>query len=197
MSVEQALGDFVSHYLKTYPRLEEAYDRQWRSACEIGEPITGEDGIERILWQPVKRHPDTIDEDFSGLEDALEVAIHPDIKAYYGAYFCGGLEADAPAGHVSLILLWNNEDLTRLIENLIGHALAKQRAKSPFSVFFACTEPESDLFLSVDNTSGAVMLERPGDKPLRQVADNLAEFLDTLVPAAPEVHPERALMRSP
>ena len=135
MSVEQALGDFVSHYLKTYPRLEEAYDRQWRSACEIGEPITGEDGIERILWQPVKRHPDTISEDFRGLEDALEVAIHPDIKAYYGAYFCGGLEADAPAGHVSLILLWNNEDLVRLIENLIGHALAKQRAKSPFSVF--------------------------------------------------------------
>ncbi len=195
MSVEKALGDFVSHYLKTFPHLEEAYDRQWRSVCEIGEPVAGEDGVERILWQPVKRHPDTIGEDFSGLEDALDLQIHPDIKAYYGAFYGGGLEADAPAGHVSLIFLWNNEDLARLIENLIGHALAKKRAKSPFSVFFACTEPESDLFLSVDNGSGSIMLERPGDKPLRQVADSLTEFLDSLVPAAPAAHPERAFLR--
>jgi SecY interacting protein Syd len=58
-------------------------------------------------------------------------------------------------------------------------------------VFFACTEPESDLFLAVDNTSGAVMLERPGYKPIRQVAPSLAAFIATLEPAPPELHPER------
>jgi SecY interacting protein Syd len=61
-------------------------------------------------------------------------------------------------------------------------------------VFFACTEAESDLFLTVDNASGAVMLERPGYKPLRQVAASLAECLAPLEPAPPNLHPERRAM---
>ena len=195
MSVEEALCEFVSHYQKSYPRLEEAFDPQWRSPCELGSPFTGEDGVERILWQPLKCHPDTIAADFSGIERALELAIHPDIKSYYGTFFSGGLEAEAPDGHVSLILLWNHEDYERLTKNLIGHALAKRQVKSPLTVFFACTETDSDLFLSIDNESGAILLEKPGAKPLRQVADSMAVFLDELVPAPPEDHPERVWLR--
>ncbi len=195
MNVETALCEFVLHYQKTYPRLVEAFDPQWRSPCELGSPFIGDDGIERILWQPLKCHPDTIAADFSGIERALELSIHPDIKSYYGTFFSGGLEAEAPDGHVSLILLWNHEDHERLIKNLIGHALAKRQAKSSLTVFFACTEADSDLFLSVDNESGAVMLEKPGAKPLRQVAESMATFLDELVPAPPEDHPERAGLR--
>jgi SecY interacting protein Syd len=77
------------------------------------------------------------------------------------------------------------------VENLIGHALAKRRARAPFTVFFACTEPDSELFLSVDNATGEVMLEAPGAKPLRTVAPSLTVFLRGLVPAAPGLHPER------
>jgi len=194
MSVERALCDFVSAYQKSYPRLLEAFDPQWRSPCELGSPFVGEDGIERILWQPLKCHPDTLAADFSGLEKALELPIHPDIKTYYGTFYSGGLEAEAPDGHVSLILLWNNEDHERLIKNLLGHALAKRQAKTPFTVFFACTEVESELFLSIDNESGAIMLEKPGAKPLRRVAESMAVFLDELVPASPDNHPERATL---
>ena len=57
------------------------------------------------------------------------------------------------------------------------------------SVFFACTEPDSELFLSVDNNSGAVLLEKPGFKPVREVASDLASFLTTLVPTEPVLHP--------
>ena len=88
---------------------------------------------------------------------------------------------------MSLILLWNPADAERLVENLIGHALAKRRARAPFTVFFACTEPESDLFLSVDNETGEVVLEAPGAKPMRTVAPSLTVFLRGLVPAAPGI----------
>jgi SecY interacting protein Syd len=151
-----------------------------RSPCEIGEPIARADGTRVVPWRP-RRRP--FADDFAGLEHALEIAIHPDIKAYYGAYWSGGLEATAADGHVSLLFLWNPEDADRLVENLIGHALAKRRARSPFTVFFACTEAESELFLTVDNASGAVLLERPGHRPIRQVSDSLAAFLDGLEPA--------------
>jgi len=189
--VSTELDAFVERYLAQYPRITDPFDAQWRSPCEIGEPFVAADDVQLISWRPVKR---AFADDFAGLERALEVPIHPDIKAYYGAFWSGGLEAMVPDGHVSLILLWNPSDAERLVENLIGHALAKRRARSPFTVFFACTEPASELFLSVDNTSGAVVLEAPGAKPLRTVAPSLAVFLRGLEPAAPGMHPERRLL---
>lgn len=188
MTVTDSLAQFVDHHLKAWPELETPFDPAWRSPCEIGEPYTrqpqnrsGEPG-EFIRWRPVKR---SLADDFPGLENALETDIHPDIKSYYGAFWSGNLEAEAPDGHVSLIMLWNPADADRLIENQIGHALVNRRSKSPLSLFFACTEPDSDLILTVRNDSGEVLLERPGYKPLRSVAGSLAEFLDLLAPVGP------------
>lgn len=187
-TVETALDAFVTRYLECYPELYELYDPDWRSPCETGPPQRTRDGHEIVPWQPVRRR---FADDFAGLERALDQPIHPDIKAYYGRYWSAGLEASAPDGHVSLLFLWNPQDADRLIENLIGHSLAKKRAKSGFSVFFACTETDSDLFLSIDNATGHVLLERPGYKPLRTVSESLAAFLELLEPAPPERHPER------
>ena len=188
MSVTESLAHFVEHHLKAWPELEAPFDPAWRSPCEIGEPYSRQpdDGSgnpgELIRWRPVKR---SLADDFPGLENALETEIHPDIKAYYGAWWSGNLEAEAPDGHVSLILLWNPDDADRLVENQIGHALVNRRSKSPLSLFFACTEPESDLILTVRNDTGEVLLERPGYKPLRTVAGSLGEFLDLLAPVGP------------
>lgn len=175
-----ALAAFVDRYLARYPQLTLPFDTAWRSPCELGEPHVSADGVEVISWRPVAR---AFADDFAGLERALEAPIHPDVKAYYGAFWSAGLEATATEGHVSLILPWSPADIDRLIENLIGHSLAKQRARAPFTVFFACTEPESDLFLSVHNTTGEVVLEAPGAKPLRTVAASLTVFLRGLAPA--------------
>lgn len=194
MSVETSLARFVSHYVETYPRLTEIFDPDWRSPCEAGQPFRDEAGITRIPWQPRRRHLNTPDEhDFAGLENALEREIHPSIKSYYGMYWSGGLEAEAPQGHVSLILLWNMQDIDRLIANLIGHALAKRRSRRPLSLFFACTDADSELFLSVHNDTGEVLLEKPGHKAVDVVAGGLAEFIDTLMPASPDLHPERSV----
>jgi SecY interacting protein Syd len=194
LNVKQSLSEFVSHYQRSYPQLEDPFDPQWRSPCEIGEPFTrpgDAPGTQHIHWAPLARRAESTEGDFAPLERALEIAVHPDIKDYFGAFWSGGLEAKASDGHVSLILLWNDEDRERLIENLLGHAMAKQRSKSNFSVFFACTEVDSELFLSINNESGAVLLEKPGYKPIRQVADNIVDFIAELVPAPPDVHPER------
>ncbi len=189
--VGRALNGFVARYLEAFPDLYEIHDPTWRSPCEVGEPHAWPDGTQVVRWRPVERR---YAEDFAGIENALETTIHADIKAYYGAFWSGGLEAVASEGHVSLILLWNQADAERLTENLIGHALAKQRARAPFSVFFACTEANSELFLSVQNDTGQVMLERPGYKPLRTVAPSLGAFLNDLQPASPFLHPERAAL---
>ncbi len=193
VDVRQALSEFMAHTLSAYPTLHAPHDPEWRSPCEIGEPFRSDHGP-LIAWKPLPRHPDTSTHDFDPLERALETEVHPDIKAYYGAFWAAGLEAEAIDGHVSLLFLWNQQDIHRLNENLIGHAFSRgrragNRSRGPMSVFFACTEPDSELFLSVDNDSGAVLLERPGHGPLRQVAPDLAGFLQTLVPRPPVLHP--------
>lgn len=195
--IRATLDAFIRNYQHRYPLLEDVYDPEWPSPCEIGLPYTrpgDAPGIQRIRWAPLARDPESTARDFEPLERALRITVHPDIKEYFGAFWSGGLEAEAPEGHVSLILLWNDRDRERLIENLLGHAIAKQRARSGFSVFFACTEVDSELFLSIDNETGMVLLEKPGHKPVRQVADSLADFIVQLVPAPPEVHPDRKML---
>lgn len=188
MPVTESLTHFVERYVKTYPVLNISYDAHWRSPCEYGEPFAqpvenGEDDPQQFIrWQPVKR---SLADDFTGLEKALDTEIHTDIKAYFGAYWSSSLEAEAPDGHVSLIQLWNPQDVDRLVENLIGHSLAQRRSKSPLSLFFACTEPDSELFLTIRNDSGEIQLEKPGYQPIRPVAASLAQFLDLLVPNIP------------
>ena len=184
LSVNDALDEFVDHYTKSAEWLHTDHDPEWASACEIGAPYRSEGGEERIRWQPTLRdHAD----DFRGLEAALETPIHPDVQAYFGRYWAASMAAAAPDGPVSLIFLWNEDDIARLTENLIGHALAQRRARAPFSIFFATTTESSDYFLAVRNDTGEVQLELPGRKAVRTVAPNLATFLEELSPAPPPV----------
>lgn len=120
--------------------------------------------------------------DFSGLEHALELTLHADIKSYYNSFYSGTINFRSEEGRVSLIQLWNDADFDRLVENLIGHALAKKRAHHGFTVFFATTEEDSEYFLSIDNESGRIQLEEPGCKPLKVVDSHISNFLNRLSP---------------
>jgi len=150
------------------------FDPEWRSDCELNQ----DDNLS--YWRPC---PQTTTVDFNGLANAIEQPVHPAIIAYYTTYWAGSVETSSEEGHVSLIQLWNPDDFERLIGNLLGHYMAKQQTRAPFSVFFATTEPDSELFLSIENESGRVLLEQPGKKPLRVVENDLASFLNRLTPA--------------
>ena len=175
--LEEAIDRFVDHYQKSHEMLICPGDPDWQSPCESGPAETAGD----ILWRPVRRHALTTD--FADLEKALEFELHPDLKTHYARYWSANLEAEAPDGHVSLIYLWNQQDVDRLVENFIGHVVACRNNKTPFAGFFATTEPDSDYFLTINNDTGQVQLEQPGYKPLRVISNSLAEFYDLLVPA--------------
>ena len=186
--VTQALSAFIERYEMaaekiglSFPRLP--LDQDWVSECQAR--TCDEEGL--ASWRPVAQVRAV---DFSGLENALELEIHPDVKAYYGSFWSGSLEATSSEGHVSLIQLWNPADFDRLIENLIGHALAKKRLKHALTIFFANTESESEYFLSVDNSTGEVLLEKPGVAPVQKVDVCLADFISRLSPSltSPGIH---------
>lgn len=179
----RAIEAFFARHKQAFGSPATEHDPAWPSPCETGEPFTSpHSGASLIAWEPVARSP--LSADFDGLENALEMTIHPDIKAHYGTYWSGNLYARASDGELCLLYLWSPDDAERLIENLIGHAVACRRNKTPFAVFFAVTEPDGDYYLTVNNDTGAVQLEAPGQGPLRVLADSLAQFLDSLEPCA-------------
>ena len=149
------------------------FDNEWRSLCEHYQEKNFS------YWSPVKQD---IPVSFAGLENALEIEIHPDIKEYYGTFWSGSLEANSSEGPLSLIQLWNEQDYDRLIENLIGHSLNKKKLGAPFTVFFATTDPGSEYFLSIENITGSIVLEEPTNKKIREIDSGINTFLERIAP---------------
>lgn len=166
------------------------HDEEWPSLCIVTESInkrTTNSSNEVSHWRPT---PQLCPVNFDGLANALGEAIHPDVVTYFSSFWSGSLQAKTREGPLSLIQIWNTEDFDRLIENLIGHLLAKQRAKLPFTIFFATTDPDSELFLSIENSTGRILLEEPGSPPIKEVDPNLVCFLKRVTPinASPEIY---------
>jgi SecY interacting protein Syd len=174
-ATSEALSAFVSRSLAIREQdfFQQPFDEAWRSPCEIRQEH------DTTCWRPTLQ---TQRLDFSGLAKAAEQPIHPDIQSYYNLDWAGTLPGKTVEGELSLIQMWNEEDFTRLLENLVGHLFYKIRAKAPFTVFFANTEEDSEFFLSVDNDTGVVLLEEPGRPPIKELAPDLATFLNRIEP---------------
>ncbi|MBU2966433.1 SecY-interacting protein [Amphritea sp. 2_MG-2023] len=173
LSIKQQLDQIGRAPLTTY-------DPEWPSDClqSVAEPD------QPVNWLPV-RQPDSsnsCDDMFDRLEQALGYSIHLDLRTWYRRYWSEPLPATSDWGDLSLLFLWSEKDCERLRGNLVGHLLTKQKQKRPPTLFFACTEPDGEKFLSIDNQTGEVWLEQPGKKPIMKLADSLALFLDKLTP---------------
>ena len=177
---DNSLDNFFKRYLNTIaartgqlPVTE--HDPDWPSPCQQGELFMSEQMLASIYWKPIQR---TVNNDLSGLEQALEITLNPDIKIYFTRYWSEQIDAIFQQGNLTLMFIWNEKDMERLIKNQIGHALNKIRNKQALTFFIACTD--SDYIVSVENDSGNVVLERPGYAAEKILTSNLNEFIDQL-----------------
>ncbi|WP_062270769.1 SecY-interacting protein [Endozoicomonas arenosclerae] len=178
-AVKDALINFQQKYLNAFeaqhqslPRVE--HDSDWPSPCEQ-EDVPD---MTEVRWLPVECQPEL---DFGNIESALELNLHPDIKAYYGSFYSANLAARTGEGDLELLFAWSPKDFERLLENLLGHVWMKRKLRQPVTLFFAVTDM-NDINLTVNNETGEVWAEKVGKKPHRKVADSLSEFLEMLEP---------------
>lgn len=181
MALTTRLDDLINQYRVLqeplgWPHLP--WEEQWQSPCLMRSANEGEE----VPWQPVKIN-EPVDM-FDRLAQALETPIHADLVTYFSAYWSDPIYAQHPDGELSLMFAWNADEFERLRANLIGHALNKRRMRQPLTLFFACTEPDADEFISVMNDDGSIWLEAPGKPPLRKLASSLEAFLDEISPLA-------------
>ncbi|MCC2614836.1 SecY-interacting protein [Aestuariibacter halophilus] len=172
--IDQLLDDYRRQHGE---ELTIDYDSQWESPCYRHQAESGQS----VAWQPVRRDQPA---DFSGLESALEIHMPDALKALFGGYFSDNIGVYDTRGPVELLFAWNDEDVERLQQNLIGHVLMKRRLGQPDTLFFALTD-EEDLILSVEVDTGAVVLEPVGLPARETLAPDLASFLARLTVTAP------------
>ncbi len=179
MSVEQAYAKFIEQSLAWYSA-QGIGMQTWRDPAQVSPCEVSQLNDEQVSWQPVPQQPAA---DFSNVELALELELHPDIKAFYSSWFGANLAAEHTKGKLALLMPWHAADIARLQENIIGHILMKRRLRQQATVFFAVTDDEN-IMLSVLNSSGEVFQESVGQEVKVKLADNLAAFLAELKPLA-------------
>ena len=150
------------------------FDKDWPSPCYSRDAENGE----VVNWQPVKQ---TGNNNFNGLEEALDIKLHADFVTWFTRYFSFHLPAKAEQGNCELLQVCSDEDFERLQENLIGHIMMKRRLKQPATLFFALTD-DDDYLISLDNSTGEVLLERVGKRAEQVLAPSMADFLSALTP---------------
>ncbi|MGI3002913.1 SecY-interacting protein [Shewanella algae] len=190
MSCVQALEQFLSRYHQSYqsslgegPRY---YARGEASPC-----VLQEDGEDPLLWQTIRREQPG---SFANVSHALELPLHADIDEFYGQFFAAHLLFEADFGEGELLQPWSQDDFEFLQQNLIGHLMMKRKLKQPPTWFIGLLG-QGDEMICVDNETGAVWRETPGELPSKKLADSLEEFLTLLRPrVAPAVEPVEPAM---
>ena len=175
---DKFVQSYIEHSNKDNMGLLTYFDKEWDSSCFQKEGLADILDEQEIEWRPYLRAQTA---SLQNLEEALEITIPVDLQQLFCRYYSHDLNAQTEHGNLTLLQAWNEEDFDRLQKNLIAHVLMKRRLKQDDTLFFALTD-EEDYILSVVLKTGAVMLEKVGKEPHREIAANLSDFIAQLKP---------------
>jgi SecY interacting protein Syd len=166
-------NQFIVSYRQEHGELPSvAWDEAWPSPCVVDKKVSD---AALCYWQPYKRDGSG---SFANVAAALALPIHESVADYYGSFFCESLTANFQGSKFSLLQVWNEEDFQGLQENIIGHLLMKKRLGQRPTVFIGCID--DDTIISVENSTGEVVVEQVGCEPHKVLADSLPLFLEQL-----------------
>jgi SecY interacting protein Syd len=188
VSCSSALDQFFKNYIAAYDSALSEFPRYYPldevSPCIVEALVHNTDSA--VLWQPVLREEAG---SFSNVEQALEISLQQDIHQFYGRYFSAPLQFTSPWGEGELLQAWNQTDFEYLQQNIIGHLIMKKKLKQEATWFIGLLG-DGDKMLTVNNDTGAVWIEVPGEKPSQCIASALSEFINQISPSiVPPIKP--------
>jgi SecY interacting protein Syd len=175
---DKLVQSYIDHSNKDNMGLVTYFDKDWNSPCFQTKGIANIKDDQELEWRPFLRAETST---LRNLEEALEITIPTELQQLFCRYYSHDLNAQADYGNLTLLQVWNADDFDRLQKNLIAHVLMKRRLKQEDTLFFALTD-EDDFILTIMLSTGAVMLEKVGKAPHREIAANLTDFIAQLKP---------------
>ena len=173
--VVTALSDLFDRYRRLYGQPLAEQDPAEPSPAELPPAHHG-----RVGWRPVERDEPG---NFDNLAQALNMPVHPSLAALFGHYYAGHLPLCYKGLFITLLQPWHHTDFERLQQNQIGHQLMQRKLGLPATWFIATCRDEHRL-VTLDNASGAVLLERLGQGAIGTLAPDLASFLRRAEPVS-------------
>lgn len=140
----------------------------------IDSPCVEYSDEQGVFWQP---RPFTLPATLEAVERALDIVIQPAVVGWYTAQFAADMQAVWQGRVMTLLQVWNEDDFSRVQENLIGHLVMKRRLKQTPTLFIAATDHDTEI-ISVCNLSGEVIQESLGTKKRETLAPSLADFIN-------------------
>lgn len=178
-ALEKLLTDYQQAYLDCLGESPRYYAQGEASNCilvEDGQAV--ESAVDPVYWRDVQREHIA---NFDNVAHALSIDLHPDINEFYGHRFAAPIQFDAEFGEGELLQSWNEQDFEYLQQNMIGHLMMKSKLKQP-STWFIGVLGDGDVMLTVNNESGAVCKEIPGEVQGEELAPSLETFIQKLRP---------------
>ncbi len=173
--VVTALSELFDRYRRLYGQPLAEHDPEQSSPAELLPAHQG-----RVGWRPFLR---TEPGSFDNLAHALDMPVHPSLTALFGHYYAGHLPLCYKGLFITLLQPWHRDDFERLQQNQIGHQLMQRKLGLPATWFIASCRDEHRL-VTLDNASGAVLLERLGQGAIGTLAPDLASFLHRAEPVS-------------
>lgn len=179
--VSDALSDFSSRYLQAWCEAERGFPES-EDLVGLVSPCVVSDNGNVVSWRPILRQPmGTLD----GVEKGMELALHEDITAYYCSQYSGDMTAKWNDLTLYLLQAFNDEDIERLQQNILGHLVTQRRLKLKPTVFIAALDSESQV-VSICNLTGQVVLETLGKEQRQVLASDVVAFLQQITPIVTE-----------
>lgn len=173
--IKKELSNFTQKFVDEWYR-KTGHEPVSTELFGISSPCIIKEIDEKVFWLPVSSG---INEGLIKVENAMDISIHPDVHDFYATQYAGDMAAKFKDINISLIQVWNDDDFTRLQENLIGHLFTQRRLKLSPTSFIGSMDSELEV-ISLCNISGEIILELFGSKKREVLAPSLAEFLNEL-----------------